>query len=77
MKTLLLVLVGCGTTHQVMPAGAGLALYNERMAEACYAKGNYDKALKYYQKALAIQLKKLGPNDPDTKEAKGELDALR
>ena len=29
------------------------------------AKGEYDKALEYYQKSLAIRLKQLGPDHPD------------
>ena len=28
-------------------------------------KGEYDKALEHYQKALAIELKQLGPEHPD------------
>ena len=39
-------------------------------------KGEHDKALENYQKAYAIWLKKLGPNHPNTKLVKGQLDAL-
>ena len=33
---------------------------------AYYSEGEYDRAIEYYQKALKIDLKKLGPEHPDT-----------
>ncbi len=39
-------------------------------------KGEHDKALEYWEKAHAILLNKLGPNHPNTKLVKGELDGL-
>ena len=35
------------------------------------------KAKEYWENAYAIYLKKLGPNHPDTKDTKAELDALK
>ena len=35
------------------------------------------KAKEYWEKAYAIRLKKLGPNHPDTKLVKSQLDALK
>ena len=49
--------------------------YNN-MALAYYAKKDLAKAKEYLGKAYAIYLKKLGPNHPDTKNAKVGLDFL-
>ena len=47
------------------------------MAFVYKAKKDLAKAKEYWEKAYAIRLKKLGPNHPDTKKAKAELDALK
>ena len=40
------------------------------------AKGEYDKALEHYQKALAIQLKKLGPEHPSVATSYNNIGAV-
>ena len=45
-------------------------------AGAGFGRGEYAKALEFFEKALAIDLKKLGPNHPSTKLTKGLLDRL-
>jgi len=47
------------------------------MAYVYEAKKDLAKAKEYWEKAYAIRLKKLGPNHPDTKDTKAELDALK
>ena len=49
--------------------------YNN-MALVYKAKKDLSKAKEYWEKAYAILLKKLGPNHPNTKSVKGQLDAL-
>ena len=44
---------------------AALMLYN-KMAGTGYSQGNYEKALQYYETALSISKKVLGPEHPDT-----------
>ena len=36
-------------------------------------KGEYDKALEHYKKALAIDLKQLGPEHPDLASTYGNI----
>ena len=50
--------------------------YNN-MAFVYKAKKDLAKAKEYWEKAYAIRLKGLGPNHPDTKDTKAELDALK
>ena len=50
--------------------------YNN-MAYVYKATKDLAKAKEYWEKAYAIYLKKLGPNHPDTKDTKAELDALK
>ena len=49
--------------------------YNN-MANVYYAKKDLAKAKEYLGKAYAIYLQKLGPNHPETKNAKYGLDLL-
>tara|TARA_B100001123_G_scaffold178072_1_gene204140 strand:- start:125 stop:328 length:204 start_codon:yes stop_codon:yes gene_type:complete len=37
------------------------------------SKGEHDEAIEYYEKALAIQIKTLGPDHPSTKRTQGNL----
>ena len=39
-------------------------------------KGEYDKALEHYQKALAIQLKQLGPEHPSVATSYNNIGAV-
>ena len=50
--------------------------YHE-MAYVYKAKKDLPIAKEYWGKAHAIRFKKLGPNHPDTKKTKAELDALK
>ena len=50
--------------------------YNN-MAFVYKTKKDLAKAKEYWDKAHTIRLKKLDPNDPDTKDTKAELDALK
>ena len=50
--------------------------YNN-MAYIYKTKKDLAKAKEYWEKAYAICPKKLGPNHPDTKDTKAELDALK
>jgi hypothetical protein len=47
------------------------------MALIYKAKKDLAKAMEYWEKAYEIFLKKLGPNHPNTKLVKGQLDALK
>ena len=51
-------------------------LHNELGLTLDYA-GQYEKALEHFQKSLAIDLKQLGLNHPDTKDTKANLDELK
>ena len=42
-----------------------------------YRKGDYTKAIEYYEKSLAISLKTLGAEHPDTKNMQEWIDHLR
>jgi hypothetical protein len=50
--------------------------YNN-MAYVYKAKKDLVKAKEYWEKAYAIFSEKLGPNHPNTKRVKGQLDALK
>ena len=54
-----------------------MALTYNNMALVYKAKKDLPKAKEYWEKAYAIFLKRLGPNHPNTKLVKGELDALK
>jgi tetratricopeptide (TPR) repeat protein len=43
--------------------------------ESYYKKGQYDKAIEYYEKALVIRKKELGENHPDTATSYNNLGA--
>ena len=47
------------------------------MAYVYKAKKDLAKAKEHWEKAYAIRLKKLGPNHPNTKFVKGQLDELK
>ncbi len=49
-----------------------LALYQHHHAD----KGDKPKALEYLLKAKGIQLKKLGPNHPSTKDTQSWIDKV-
>ena len=51
-------------------------LHNELRLTLDYA-GQYEKALEHFQKSLAIDLKQLGLNHPDTKDTKANLDEFK
>ena len=42
-----------------------MAISYNNIGEVHRNRGEYDKALEHFQKALAIELKKLGPEHPD------------
>jgi tetratricopeptide (TPR) repeat protein len=46
------------------PSWVQLSYLNNQLGVALDAAGQYDKALEYYQKSLAIKLKQLGPDHP-------------
>ena len=46
------------------PSWVQLSYLNNQLGLALLAAGQYDKALEYYQKSLAIWLKQLGPDHP-------------
>ena len=54
-----------------------MAISYNNMAYVYEAKKNLAKAKEYWEKAYAIELKKLGPNHPDTKDTKASLDDLK
>ena len=54
-----------------------MAINYNNVAFIYKAKKDLAKAKEYWEKAYAIRLKKLGPNHPDTKGTKAELDALK
>ncbi len=43
------------------------------LGNACYNKGEYDKAVEHHMKAHEIQLTTLGPQHPKTKENEDNL----
>ncbi len=54
-------------TEEAKPAPSWVQLshLNNELGLALAAAGQYDHALEYYQKSLAIKLKQLGPDHPD------------
>ena len=54
-----------------------MAISYNNMAYVYKAKKDLAKAKEYWEKAYAICSEKLGPNHPNTKLVKGQLDALK
>ena len=50
--------------------------YNN-LGAAWNAKGQYDKAIEYYQKTLKIFIKYLGENHPNTKTVKKNIEEVK
>ena len=62
---------------QLGPKHPSMATSYNNMAFVYKTKKDLAKAKEYWDKAHTIRLKKLDPNDPDTKDTKAELDALK
>jgi len=53
-----------------------VAIRYNNMGAAYQRKGNYNRALEYYKKALKIGQKSLGKNHPDTKHYQRKVDSM-
>ena len=63
---LLVILLGCAAPGKNdRGADLALALNYSNIGAAQHQKGDYDKALEYFHKALTIRINQLGPEHPD------------
>ena len=59
------------------PAHPSVAGSWNNLGSAWYSKGQYDQAIAYYEKALALFTKIIGKNHPHTKIVRNNLNRVR